>query len=605
MTVNNQKDANLDFIFDSIKITSDKHDGYLALKTNNSEAHNLYRVRLYGESSIVGSSSKKSKDVLSSKASLEFYDGGGKLSVTGKYKNGITCDDILSVDSGVIIEVTLDRKEAAASKGYNQKGFGIKAENGFSMRGGKVLVHAVDGIDQYESRGIKVDGSDKSPKGYQNGYIHISDGELFIESDSKALSAGWDMEKDAKTQTTDDDPWPDVEISGGRVEVITKGEPRGRRFGPPGGNGDFKMPESFDENGNPVMPDMQNPPQFPDDQAQNGENKLPPERFKNVTAFKSDKDKTDESGETKLSPEGIEAKRNLTISGGTVIVHASDDGLNAGKLLTISGGEVYVVSTSNDAIDCNEKIVISGGKTVAFGTTMPDGALDADFDNNVVFTGGLLVALGGANNSPQGEGSKKEKFVSIDLVENAFGGMPPFGDFDGGQMGQKPGDAAPGQNPANTNPDESDTTNIPKNMNKPPMFGMGKHEKSELAGAVIAVAESGKSDVLAAIKVPADFTGGGSLLVLSEYIQKDIVYQAYKNPDMTIAEGSWINDALFTGKATVSGEPVKEGKGGDVGQRHGPGGMGGPGGHGGGMGRPGGGHGGGMGRPENQELQAD
>ena len=526
VTIKNQKNADLDFILDNLKIISDKHNGYLDFKSNNGDMGNTYLVKLVGESSITGSSAKKSKDVISSKANLSFT-GDGKLIVTGRYKNGITCDDVLTVYSGEI-DITLDRKEAASVEGYHEKGFGIKTDNGFVMKGGKVTVHAVDNIDQYESRGIKVDGSDKSDYYTGKGYVRISGGELYIESDAKGLSAGWDVDEDAKTKSTEDDPLPDVEISGGRVEVLTKGVPRGSRcgggpggFGGPHGRPDgFGRPDRVDENGNPVMPDRQMIPPRPSQEQANG-NQQGGDPFKNVTAFKKPKRKTvqnsDGTTSTTLSPEGIEAKRHLTISGGTVIVRSTDDGLNAGELLTISGGEVFVYSSGNDAMDSNAKMIISGGKTVAFGAAAPDGALDADRDENVVYTGGLLVALGGDNNSPQGEGSQKEKFVSIALAENEFGKMPPFGQFPGQQEGQ-----ALENNVLNDINNEKDQV-APGAM--PPMDIGREKTKSELAGRVIAVAESGKTDILTAIKVPEEFTGGGSLLILSENIQKDLPFR--------------------------------------------------------------------------------
>lgn len=99
-----------------------------------------------------------------------------------------------------------------------------------------------------------------------------------------------------------------------------------------------------------------------------------------------------------LSPEGIEAKSVLTITGGTLTINTTDDGLNAGTGIVISGGTLYVKSSVNDAIDSNGIMTISGGMVVADGASGAEGGFDCD-SNTFTVTGGTFIGIGGRNSS--------------------------------------------------------------------------------------------------------------------------------------------------------------------------------------------------------------
>lgn len=105
-----------------------------------------------------------------------------------------------------------------------------------------------------------------------------------------------------------------------------------------------------------------------------------------------------ETATDSLSPEGIEAKSELTITGGTLTVNTTDDGLNAGNRIAISGGRIFVKSSTNDAIDSNGTLTISGGLVVANGAGGAEGGLDCD-ENTFTVTGGTFVGIGGRNSS--------------------------------------------------------------------------------------------------------------------------------------------------------------------------------------------------------------
>ena len=97
------------------------------------------------------------------------------------------------------------------------------------------------------------------------------------------------------------------------------------------------------------------------------------------------------------SPEAIESKGAMTISGGQVYAYSADDALNAGGHLTISGGQVYAHSTSNDGIDSNGNCYIQGGLVYAISATSPEVAIDANTEGGykLYVQGGTIVAIGG------------------------------------------------------------------------------------------------------------------------------------------------------------------------------------------------------------------
>ena len=95
--------------------------------------------------------------------------------------------------------------------------------------------------------------------------------------------------------------------------------------------------------------------------------------------------------------EGIESKSTITVTGGYVYASSSDDAINASSDLTISGGYVMANSSGNDGIDANGNLYIKGGNVFAIATTSPEVALDANTEGNkqLYITGGNIVAIGG------------------------------------------------------------------------------------------------------------------------------------------------------------------------------------------------------------------
>ena len=100
--------------------------------------------------------------------------------------------------------------------------------------------------------------------------------------------------------------------------------------------------------------------------------------------------------------EGIESKGVLTIEDGTISVRSVDDCINSSSHMYIKGGDVTVIATGNDGLDSNGNLYISGGTVRAFGASAPECGLDANEESgySVVFTGGILLAVGGSNSYP-------------------------------------------------------------------------------------------------------------------------------------------------------------------------------------------------------------
>lgn len=126
------------------------------------------------------------------------------------------------------------------------------------------------------------------------------------------------------------------------------------------------------------------------------------------------------------SYEGIEAAI-INVTGGTIEVKSSDDGFNASDgsdqgamgsyasacQLNISGGTVYV-DADGDGLDSNGDMTLSGGTILINGPTNDgNGALDGN--NEIVCTGGLLIAAGSSGMAEYPGDSSSQHSVSITL----------------------------------------------------------------------------------------------------------------------------------------------------------------------------------------------
>lgn len=242
---------------------------------------------------------------------------------------------------------------------------GIQVEDYIRIRGGNIIVNATakdcirtinkfifdDGtltlngtgseIDD-ESKGIKVDGTDGSEEdGNSNGnvaglgYIVVNGGTMNITTVSKAMTASWESDEDGDLVVGEYEPDPFVKINNGIINIKTTGTPY---------------------------------------------------------------EYTEDGGEYKLSPEGIEGKSKVIINDGLITINTTDDCINAGNHVQINGGYIYATATQNDAIDSNGTFQMDGGVVVAFATYNPECAIDCD-NNAPVIKGGHLATLSTNNYS--------------------------------------------------------------------------------------------------------------------------------------------------------------------------------------------------------------
>ena len=243
-------------------------------------------------------------------------------------------------------------------------GTGIKSTNGYVQNGGEVNITGLNMTEGMENKGIKVEGDESETEyGRNKGYILINGGEINIKTSGKGMTASFDPDEDGDTSSSKNDPSADVFINNGLITITTTATPR------------------------------------------------------------EDSSSTANDG---VSPEGIEGKRSVTINGGKIVLNTTDDAINASVdgdcYIVINGGLVYAHSSANDAVDSNGTITINEGTLIALGASVPEGGIDCDEDSRFVYKGGTVIALGGTNNLPQGNGTSGY-YLTTSAGMNMGGGM--------------------------------------------------------------------------------------------------------------------------------------------------------------------------------------
>lgn len=281
----------------------------------------------------------KTKGSIYTKGAL-LISGSGSLTLNEGYKHGIYSKDYIRVFGGTLNVNTSGRNA-------------IQSVNGFVMDSGEITISGTGANTNNQSRGIIVEGAEDEDNPGE-GFIVINGGKITSSTVGKGISAKWDIEDDEETESTSDDPYPYVLIKGGEISITTSGTPA--------------------------------------------------DESSSAYTF-TDADGVTVSETTKLSPEGIEGKQAVFISGGILSLNCTDDCINASRddsgyagQVVISGGNIYAYSSSNDAIDSNGTLTISGGVIVALTAKTPECAFDCD-ENTFAITGGLLVGVGTSNYS--------------------------------------------------------------------------------------------------------------------------------------------------------------------------------------------------------------
>lgn len=328
-----------------------------------------------GENSIV-SSAKKSIEVgddtentdgtLATYQKLDIY-GSGSLSVTSEAKGAISSTDAMTINPGVVLNITIG-SDAVGKKG-------LKSDTSIDFKGGRTTI-----INNAPAEWDDTEGDYSAATCVKAPAINISGGTVQCYATG---NGGKGIRADETMTVTD-----------GTVEVITTGKNLVRY------NDADKVVE---------LAQLDNYSSYKDANPKG--------------IHVGDKDATPATGNLTISggtvkvkatnSEGIESKMYINISGGTVESYAGDDGMNAGissennkgnayagkGQVNISGGTVFAYSVNNDAIDANGTISISGGVVVASGNTAPECGIDCD-QNTFAITGGYVIGLGGDTSSP-------------------------------------------------------------------------------------------------------------------------------------------------------------------------------------------------------------
>ena len=376
------KSADAAVVLNNVNITSDSGSGPVLRFSSEQRTfivvpagttNTLTDTRVLNQSSTMyddkkGSVYSKGALIFTGEASTE--EGGTLNIVNTGYKHAVYTKDYVRI-ADLTLNITVDGETGRDC---------IRALTAVIIDDGNINLKANGTLEDDESNGIRVDGEDADEDDMTveytagAGFVIINGGKLNITTVAKGITAHWKSAKsvignssyDASganksllcdtflSGTSATTPNPYVEINGGIINITTTGEPY--------------------------------------------------------------EGQTDD--DPSCSPEGIEAKADLTINAGTLTIKTTDDSLNAGGNITINGGAVYACSSKNDAIDSNgtNGITINGGVIVAIGLNTPECAFDCD-ENPLTINGGTLVGLGTSNYTKPKSGTQS----TIVLGSSSYG----------------------------------------------------------------------------------------------------------------------------------------------------------------------------------------
>jgi hypothetical protein len=333
--------------------------------------------------------------------------GNGTLNIYGNTKHGIKASDYMTVKN-----LTLNVLSAVAD--------GIQANGYFQLKSGTVTISGVgdDGI-QVELDGTTSTGETSGHDDEDSGNVYLDGGTLNISvtaAAAKGVKCDGDLKVSGSTVTatttgggtwdTDDQKTKasaclsadgNITISGGDLTLTSKGA------GGKGISGDGTLTVT---GGNISVSTSGGVVTYVNNKLTNGytsdTERLSSNYKSSPKGIKMDGTVTISGGNiyvktTGKNGEGIESKKTMEIKGGNITVEAYDDGLNASSDLTISGGTVYSHATNNDGIDANGNCYIKGGIVFAIGTTTPEVGIDANSEEQkkLYVTGGTIIAIGG------------------------------------------------------------------------------------------------------------------------------------------------------------------------------------------------------------------
>ncbi len=269
------------------------------------------------------------------------FSGSGTLEIVGMKKHAVKVDGTVRMLSGTVMIITDTLAE----------GNGIHVDDAFIMDGGSLTINANGTVYGEEGKGIKVNGleADTGAKGY----LVINGGELTVTAVGKALTAGWKIDEDAETETTADDPTPNLIVNNGVITITTTGTV-------------YEVSE---------------------------EESLSPE------GLEAKDDLIINGGyiQATCTDDALNAGKDITINGGMVFIHSSTaDALDSNGTININGGTTIALGSMPPemAIDCddNAQFTYRGGTVVAMAGGGSNTPGNSDSTGHVITYGNALSA---------------------------------------------------------------------------------------------------------------------------------------------------------------------------------------------------------------------
>lgn len=408
LVVNVNKEEKVHLIFAGVTITNEAGAAVVieqAEKVITTLANDTTNTLTDGSNYTLAEGETEPDAAFYSKEDLSI-NGDGTLVITGNYSNGLRSKDDLVLAGGTI-EITA-------------KNNAIKGKDSVSILAGNYTLNTTEGD------GIQANNTEDAEKGY----VAIDGGTFSIQSGRDGIQAETNLSvqsADITIKTADgaqsqslvtDESYKGLKAGG--VMTITSGT-----FAIDSADDSLHANDTINIAGGTIT-------------ASSGDD-----------GIHADNELTISDGTISIeeSYEGLEASV-ITIAGGTTHVVASDDGINAGggsdtdettgqfgqdsfgggpgggdtaddsKQITITGGTL-VIDAEGDGLDSNGNVTMSDGVVIVNGpTTGGNGALD--YNGTFELTGGVLLAAGTTDMAMNVSGGSQQSIgISFDQTQSA------------------------------------------------------------------------------------------------------------------------------------------------------------------------------------------